>query len=146
MFPVTSCWGIITFCWKILRVSVAVYVYVCIYVCIMCTCKDTNIDVYIWLSLLMAEGKVSSWIVLVNAIMSTCCFVFIYVIVLGNLYLLLLILMIRAIPSHYFALTFVDKVSFLTECLMMSSIITCLNKPNDGRRLFIFSGSYFDRN
>ena len=39
--------------------------------------------------------------------------------------------MILAISSHFFALTFVGTVSFLAECLMMSSIIIYFNKPKD---------------
>ena len=54
--------------------------------------------------------------------------------------------MIRAIPSHYFAFTFVGTVPFLPEFLIMSSILINLSKPKDGLRLFVFSSSHFDWN
>ena len=111
----------------------------------MYTCKGTHIDAYMWVSSRMTEVKVSSWIVMVNVIRSTCCFDFIYKIVLGNIELLLLIPLIRAIPSHSFALNFVGTVPFLTKCLMMFSIIiTYPNKQKDGLRFFIFSSSHLD--
>ena len=104
------------------------------------TWRATHIDAYTWASSRTTDGKVALWIVKVNVIKSTCCLLWLHL--LNSLGVSLhssIDTVDRGCSITLFCLNFCWNRTFLTNCLMMFSIIiTYFNKTKDGFNFLYF--------